>query len=84
MNSHFIPPASKFRHQCLKPKISKTTWGNNRTFDDPFWVLPTFDTTQQKVLSRDEFGIGADFTPLLSYQNKRLAQFRCLIRTFKP
>ncbi len=31
-------------------------------FTEPFWVLPRYDATQNVILARDEFGIGADFS----------------------
>ncbi|KTD74103.1 hypothetical protein [Legionella tucsonensis] len=66
-------------------KLAKLLGATIRTFDEPFWVLPTFDTTQQKVLSRDEFGIGSDFAAASATRTKVLHSLDVLSkRTFKP
>ncbi|QLZ69739.1 hypothetical protein FOLKNPGA_02537 [Legionella sp. PC1000] len=66
-------------------KLAKLLGARIRAFDEPFWVLPTFDTTQQKVLTRDEFGIGADFTSASATRTKDLHSLDALSkRTFRP
>lgn len=66
-------------------KLAKLLGAKIRAFDEPFWVLPAFDTTQQKILSRDEFGIGPDFMAAMSTKTKDLHSLDALSkRTFKP
>ncbi|STY29861.1 Uncharacterised protein [Legionella wadsworthii] len=66
-------------------KLAKLLGAKIRAFDDPFWVLPTYDTTQQKILSRDEFGIGSDFSAAAATKTKDLHSLDVLSkRTFKP
>ncbi|WP_454781770.1 hypothetical protein [Legionella sp. WA2022007384] len=66
-------------------KLAKLLGAKIRAFDDPFWVLPAFDTSQQKILSRDEFGIGADFAAANATKTKDLHSLDVLSkRTFKP
>ncbi|MCW8418182.1 hypothetical protein OQJ18_06890 [Fluoribacter dumoffii] len=66
-------------------KLAKLLGAKIRAFDDPFWVLPVYDTTQQKILSRDEFGIGSDFAAAASTRTKDLHSLDVLSkRTFKP
>lgn len=66
-------------------KLAKLLGAKIRAFDEPFWVLPAYDTTQQKILSRDEFGIGSDFTAAAATRTKDLHSLDVLSkRTFKP
>ncbi|QMT60862.1 hypothetical protein [Legionella sp. PC997] len=66
-------------------KLAKLLGAKIRAFDDPFWVLPSFDTSQQKILSRVEFGIGADFAAAAATKTKDLHSLDVLSkRTFKP
>jgi hypothetical protein len=66
-------------------KLAKLLGAKVRAFDDPFWVLPSFDTSQQKILSRDEFGIGSDFTAAMATKTKDLHSLDVLSkRMFKP
>ncbi|WP_454784194.1 hypothetical protein [Legionella sp. WA2024007413] len=66
-------------------KLAKLLGVKIRAFDDPFWVLPSFDTSQQKILSRVEFGIGADFAAAAATKTKDLHSLDVLSkRTFKP
>ncbi|KTD63725.1 hypothetical protein Lsan_1158 [Legionella santicrucis] len=66
-------------------KLAKLLGAKIRAFDEPFWVLPAYDTTQQKILSRNEFGIGADFAAAAATRTKDLHSLDTLSnRTFKP
>lgn len=66
-------------------KFAKLMGATFRAFDDPFWVLPTYDTTQQTILTRDEFGIGADFAAAAQTRTKDLHSLDILSkRKFKP
>ncbi|RUR23598.1 hypothetical protein [Legionella qingyii] len=66
-------------------KLAKLLGAKIRAFDDPFWVLPAFDSSQQKILSRDEFGIGSDFAAATATKTKDLHSLDFLSkRTFKP
>lgn len=56
-----------------------------RAFSEPFWVLPQFDALQKKILSRDEIGIGADFSAALATKTKLLHSLDSLSsRSFVP
>ena len=56
-----------------------------RAFTEPFWVLPRYDATQNVILARDEFGIGADFTAASTTRTKKLHTLDALAtRTFNP
>lgn len=66
-------------------KLAKLLGAKIRAFDEPFWVLPAYDTTQQKILSREEFGIGTDFAAAAATRTKDLHSLDVLSkRTFKP
>ncbi|WP_419420870.1 hypothetical protein ACNVED_06115 [Legionella sp. D16C41] len=66
-------------------KFAKLMGANVRAFDDPFWVLPTYDSNQQIILSRNEFGIGSDFADAANHRTKDLHSLDSLAtRTFKP
>lgn len=56
-----------------------------KAFTEPFWVLPRYDATQNTILAREEFGIGADFTAASTTRTKKLHQLDTLAtRTFTP
>lgn len=56
-----------------------------RAFTEPFWVLPRYDASQNIILSREEFGIGADFTAASARRTKKLHTLDSLAtRTFNP
>ncbi|MGQ3889416.1 hypothetical protein ACQUW5_10335 [Legionella sp. CNM-1927-20] len=66
-------------------KFAKLMGAKVRAFDDPFWVLPTYDATQKIILSRNEFGIGSDFAAAAATRTKDLHSLDSLAtRTFKP
>lgn len=56
-----------------------------RAFTEPFWVLPRYDATQNIILSREEFGIGTDFTAASTRRTNKLHTLDSLAtRTFNP
>ncbi len=70
---------------ALAEKFAKLMGATVRAFDEPFWVLPRFDAVQNTISSRDEFGIGADFSAASARRTKVLHKLDALAtRTFPP
>lgn len=70
---------------ALAQAFAKVMGATVRAFTEPFWVLPRFDAQQNTILSRDEFGIGADFSAASSRRTKVLHKLDALAtRTFTP
>jgi len=70
---------------ALAQAFAKLMGATIRAFSEPFWVLPRFDATQNIISTRDEFGIGADFTAATSTRTKVLHKLDSLAtRTFTP
>ena len=72
-------------NDALAQAFAKLMGATVRAFDEPFWVLPRFDTVQNTISSRDEFGIGADFAAASARRTKVLHSLDSLAtRTFTP
>lgn len=70
---------------ALAQAFAKLMGATVRAFSEPFWVLPRFDATQNTISTRDEFGIGADFTAATATRTKVLHKLDSLAtRTFTP
>jgi hypothetical protein len=77
--------ASGVPDDALAAKFAKLMGATIRAFTEPFWVLPRFDAVQKTISSRDEFGIGADFSAAAARRTKVLHNLDPLAtRTFSP
>lgn len=70
---------------ALAAKFANLMGASVRAFNEPFWVLPRFDAVQNTISSRDEFGIGTDFSAAAARRTKVLHKLDPLAtRTFSP
>lgn len=81
----FLYTAGGVPDDALAQAFAKVMGTKVRAFTQPFWVLPRYNSTQQLITDRTEFGIGEDFTKAAAARTKVLHKLDTLAtRSFNP